>query len=111
MPTVLNTRAIEESAYTITFAFTDEDGNDVTPDDIKWKLTDGDGTVVNSRTDVSLTPSTSVDVDLNGDDLALADHSQNKRIVTIYGTYTSGGSSRNLKDAAIFFIDPLTAIS
>jgi len=54
-----------------TFAFKDEDGNGMTPNSIAWTLTDESGTVIHERDDVEVTPDTSVDVVLNGDDTAL----------------------------------------
>lgn len=67
----------EEGIRVISCSFTDEDGTAVTPDSVAWTLTKrpkyvGDtATVINSREDVSETPSTTVNIVLSGDDLAL----------------------------------------
>ena len=113
MPTTLSTSAVEESTYIITFAFTDSEGNAVTPNSgLKWTLTDADGNVVNGRNGVSITPGPSVNVVLQGDDLALEAGTSAVRVVTIEGTYDSSlGTNLPLKDQAKFTIEDLVAVS
>jgi hypothetical protein len=61
--------ATEGGSIVIVAAFTDEDGNSVVPNSVTWTLTDGGGTVINSREDIVVTPDVSVDIILSGDDL------------------------------------------
>lgn len=111
MPTVLTTNAIEQSTYIITASFTDEDGSDVTPKTLTWTLTDEAGNVINSRQDVALTPNTSVEIVLSGDDLVVSTYGT-KRIVTVEGTYDSdAGTDLPLRDQVRFTIDNLVAVS
>ena len=67
--------------------YTDES---VTPDSVFWSLTDKEGTVINSRLDVAVTPPEStITIVLAGEDLALSGEASNKRYLTIYGEYSS----------------------
>jgi len=61
--------AVEESSIFVSAAFTDEDDVAVTPNVVTWTLSDVSGNVINSRSDVSVTPDTTVTVLLEGDDL------------------------------------------
>ena len=69
MATTLEVKALEDSTYVVTAAFTDEDGSAVVPNTVTWSLKDKSGTVVNERTAVDETPASSVDIVLSGDDL------------------------------------------
>lgn len=112
MPTTLTTRAVEKSTFIITAAFTDEDDAAVVPNSITWSLTDKDGNVVNSRSAESETPATSVDIVLGGDDLALTEHADNERILTVETDYDSSlGSGLALRDEVRFRIAPLANVS
>ena len=110
--TILTTNAIEKSTFVITASFTDEDGNAVTPNELTWTLSDSDGTVINSRQDVSLTPATSVDILLQGDDLVVSgNRDDRRRIVLIEGTYNSAaGSDLPIRDEVKFQIVDLINI-
>jgi len=112
MATELTVTAIEESTYIITAAFTDEDEAAVTPNaGLNWTLTDRDGNIINSRDSVSLTPGTSVNVVLSGDDLALPGDDR-VRIFTVEGTYDSDlDTDLPLKAACQFTIEDLTAVT
>ena len=113
MSVKLTTKANEESTYKITAAFTDAEGTAVTPNTITWTLTDEDGTVINSRSNVSATPSTSIDIVLSGDDLALqsGESYEVNRIITIKAVYDSSeGSGLPLYEEAKFTITDLTNI-
>lgn len=114
MPTTLTTNAPEEGSFTITASFTDEDGNAVAPNSgLKWHLTDGAGTVINGKNDQAISPASSVDITLEGDDLAIQDGEERPihRILTIEGTYNSSyGSNLPLTDQVHFYIDPLVKI-
>jgi hypothetical protein len=61
---------------------------DFTPTTMLWKLTDEDGTVINSRTSVSIAaPGTTNAVTLTGDDLAISNVRKIRRFFTVWGTY------------------------
>jgi len=103
--TVLNTVATNESTYVLTCTFTDADGTAVTPNSLTWSLTDGSGNIINSREDVSVTPSSEISVVLSDDDLSLEDGLS--RVFTIDGNYNSleYGNSLPIRDQANFKID------
>lgn len=65
--------AVEEGAYFPVVSFFDEDDAAVTPASATWTLTDGNGTVINSRTAVTITGlSTTATLALTGNDLAIS---------------------------------------
>ena len=65
--------AVEGSNAFITGTFTDRFDEPVIPNSITWSLTDEDGTVINSRSDISIAvPAASVTVAISGDDLPWA---------------------------------------
>jgi len=114
MITEIATHATEKSTYSVTVSFTDEAGDAVTPNSITWTLTDKDGTVINSRQDVSVTPATSVTITLSGDDLALQSGEVGGvvRVLTISATYDSDlGSNLPLKSEARFIVDDLKSVT
>ncbi len=100
--------AKEKSTIAITASFEDEDGNDVTPTEATWTLTDDNGAVINSREQVDIgSLSTSVTVVLSGDDLQIlsAEASENNatRRFLIEATYDSSlGSDLPLKNSCVF---------
>lgn len=104
----------EESTAVFTVSFTDEDGNDVTPDSVVWSLTDDDGDVINSRDEVAAVPDSSITITLSGDDLALQDDETGrtvKRHLIIEAVYDSDTVTNGpLKEDGIFYIDNLTKI-
>jgi hypothetical protein len=84
--------AVEKGTFPITVNFADKLGATITPNaGLKWGLTDSRGTVINSRSNVSLTPASSVNIVLHGADLDINDASYYgaDRYVTITGTYDS----------------------
>jgi hypothetical protein len=89
--TLLTTLAPEEGTYVITRTFRDEAGTAVTPNaGLNWTLTDTAGNVVNSRSAVAITPASSVNIVLSGDDLALSStYAGRRRVLIIEGTYNS----------------------
>jgi len=110
MATNLTVSAVEESTYIVSAAFTDEDGTAVTPSTVTWTLTDMDGTIINSREDVSETPASTVYIVLTGDDLAVT--GTRTRTVTVSATYDSTyGTGLSLKAAAVFNLENLISIS
>lgn len=103
--------AVEESTYVITVSFTDESGAAVAPNaGLAWTLTDINGTIINARSAVAITPAESVDIVLSGDDLALSgDNAQ--RLVTVQGTYDSSlGADLPLKEEVHFTVRGLAAL-
>ncbi len=110
MPITLELHANEKGTYKMTAAFTDSAGNAVTPDTIIYTLTNVEGTIINSREAVSVTPATSVNVTLSGHDLAMqsGESGSVERIFTLEAVYDSDeGSNLPLNEEAIFIIDPL----
>lgn len=106
--TTLSDRATEESTYVVTASFYDENDDPVTPTTVTWTLTDEDGVVINSREDVSITPGTSVDIVLSGDDLTCGNAAHAARILTVDAMYNSDlGSGLPLKGAVRLIVDGL----
>jgi len=104
----------EKSTFKVTCAWKNAAGTAVTPDSATWKLTDESGTVVNSRTAVSISsPSTTNDIILSGLDLAILSATDSgKRILTVEAVYDSDeGDNLPLKDEYIFYIENLTNVS
>jgi hypothetical protein len=84
--THIENRFTEQGTYVFTVNTT------FTPTAMKYHWTDEDGTVINSRTSVSVVaPSTATSIMLSGDDLVIADAAKVRRVLTVYGTF-SGGS-------------------
>ena len=110
--THLETEALEQGAYTVTVAFTDEDGAAVTPNSIVWALTDDQGRTINSRSAVTATaPAASYNIILSGSDLAIPRAGELDRIVTVEATYDSSyGTSLPFKDEITFKVHPLTNV-
>lgn len=110
--TRLTTKAVERSTYVVTVAFSDEDGNAVTPDSITWTLSDTSGNVINSRSDVSISvPAASNDIVLSGADLAIPRWRFLGRVLTIEAVYDSdAGSNLPFKDEITFDILPLVNV-
>lgn len=83
----LDTSVLEGGTIVVTASFTDEDGNSVTPNELKYTLKK-EGMIVNEKEEESVTPSSSVDVVLSGDDLP-----QGTLYFIIEGTYDSNAGS------------------
>jgi hypothetical protein len=111
MPSVISAAAREGSTYVITCAFKDETGTAVSPTTMSWSLTDTDGVVINSRTDVAISsPSASENIVLGGSDLPIIDGDR-ILILTLEGTYTSAnGAGLALKEQVRFTVKDLTAV-
>ena len=112
MPTALSLKAVEQSTYIITASFTDEAGNSVTPDSLKWSLVDRKKRIVNNRKDVEITSlDTSIDIVLSGDDIAIDGDGEVERWIVVEGTYTSdAGSGLPFRDQASFRISNLKSV-
>ena len=111
----LTTEAVEKSTYVITLAFANKAGVGVTPDSATWTLTDGGGTVINSRSGVAITPlAASVDVVLSGDDLAMQplETSYGNRLFRVQAVYSSTeGAILTLKEENQFEIRGLALVT
>lgn len=108
--------AEEEGSYIITVTFTNEDGGEMTPATLFWKLTKLDGSVVNSLSSTEIeTPAASNDIALDGDDLALdATEDEGIRVLTVWGTYVSnlsGDLTLKFSFAVRFTIDQKVGIT
>lgn len=113
---ILSGKATEKSSIGIKFTFTKEDGTYPTIETMSWTLTDMDGTIINSREDVSVTsPTAEQTIVLSGDDLALSDqtNSYEWRVLTIEATYDpeDGGDNLPIRESARFIVSNLVAIT
>jgi len=114
--TELTTEAMEEAAYAIYAAFTDENGDAVTPNanTIKWTLTTNNGTIINSRDYEAAASATSVTITLGGSDLAIQTGETApvvRRRLTIMWEYNSDlGLGLKGKSEVIFPIRNLTRL-
>lgn len=81
------TVALERSTVALVASFLDEDDQLITPTAINWSLTDGDGNVVNGRSEVDVVPANQITVVLSGDDLAMAAGDDGRRQVVIRAQY------------------------
>ena len=109
----LSEKAIEGGSFTIVAEFkeVDVDGTKtsfIPKAPLVWSLKDKDGTEINGRTDVSLTPASLVKIALAGDDLALTGSSA-LRVVTIEGTY-DGLAGNNLPVVSEVHFEIMNAI-
>lgn len=93
MPVELTTDATEEGTYVVTASFTDEDDNDVIPNNIHWWLYDSSNSIVNSRSNVNVAvPAATIYIVLQGDDLAIIGK-DNRRVLRIEYDYDSSYGS------------------
>jgi len=89
MITILEERATENGSIIIEVAFTDEDGSAISPDTMFWSLSYG-GSIINGREDVEISsPSSTEEILLHGDDLAVGSSVTKDIILTLEGTYSS----------------------
>ena len=112
----LTTEAVERSTYTIPLTFADAAGAAVTPTSLVWTLTDGAGTVVNSRADVVAVPAETMTIVLTGADLALLAGESGardvRRIVTVEAVYTSTeGAGLTLNEEYEFGLRALVVVA
>lgn len=92
----LSTPATDQRDYAFKVSLTDADtGSALTPDsDPSWSLYDEDGAVINSRSDVSKTASSTMYFALNGNDLKYSEGEF--RIFELKGTYDSANFGNNI---------------
>lgn len=111
MPTEITDRyAKEKSVFVITVELLDSDEEPITPNEVSWTLTDIEGNVMNDRSSVTVTPASSFNIVLSGDDL-LCDVDQKgltTRTVTVKAVYddTEEGNDLPLTDDCTFYIKP-----
>ncbi len=108
---VLKDKVDEESVLPLALTFKDEDGAVMTPTSVKWSLSEADGTIVNGRTDVTLS-GPPYNLVLSGDDTALQEADDNlERRLTVRAVYTSDyGSGLKLNREIQFYIQPLVNV-
>jgi len=108
--------AVENSSYLIRLDAFDELGQEVIPKSGVWSLTDLDGTVINERDQVVISPlAATMYVLLTGDDLALSagfTGTSEKRAFLFEGSYDSQyGADNPLKDQLVFPVVNLAKLS
>lgn len=111
MATTITVQPAEQGTAKVTVGpFTDESGVAVTPLTFTWTLTDRAGAVINSRSAVAVTPASTVEFLLTGNDLAIG--TSVHRVLTIAATYDSDlGSSLPLKAQAFFSVESLVGVT
>ena len=106
------TKAGEKGTYILTIAFLDEDDVAVVPNAIAWSLYNDNGSIVNSREDVAPTPASTINIVLEGDDLALPDSDDKQRTVLLKWDYNSTlGNNLPAKQEIIFGIENLVNVT
>ena len=88
----LTPNAEERSSYIVRVSLFDENGDAVLPGavtEISWSLRDSEGTVINNRLDVPVTPAPSFSIVLTGDDLEMLDPSVYVRSLSVVCAYNS----------------------
>lgn len=109
MPTRILDKPNDESVFVINAKFYDEDDALVLPDTLVWSLRNENGTIINDRSLVPVTPAASVDILLYGDDLKYSEGTM--RVLTFYATYDSDlGSDLPLNDEVSFYIQDLMGV-
>ena len=83
----------------------------VTPTAFTWTLTDRDGAVINSRTDVVVTPSDPTAVILTGDDLAIIDQTKSRELRIVTVKTDEGSSAKPQIQEKKIWVKNLTAIT
>ena len=115
MPLILTGRAVEEGSVGVKITILDEDGDGVTPSAATWTLTDLSGNVIDTRTDIAITPLASeMTVLLKGDNLALTSQSSayEMRLFTFEGTYDPGDASATpIKESGEFPVYNMTVVT
>lgn len=110
---VLATEAVEQSTFVVAVSFLDEDGAAVVPDSAAWSLLNAYGIVVNSRSDVAISPlAATATIVLTGLDLQMLDgQDDGRRLLLVEATYSSTlGSGLNLREEIEFEVRPLAGV-
>lgn len=113
MPTYLSVSPTEKSTLVVTASYFDEDHNPVTPKTGTWTLSDPNGNIINSRENIAISGlSTSNNIVLSGDDLAITINTGFERIFTLKITYDSTyGNDLPLNQEATFNIENLLNVT
>jgi hypothetical protein len=107
---VLTEKAAEKGTYAFQVDFTDADDAALVPGSIQWTLTDRAGNTINDQSAVTVTPASSINVVLSGDDLALPKINDPVRLVLVEWDFTSSlGSNLPMKLQVCFEIDNMIA--
>lgn len=107
----------EQSTGAFDCVFTDENGDSVTPDSVKWTITDSSGNVINEREQVVVaSPEATTTITIYGDDLKIleseAGNAYVARFIVVEGTYTSKlGAGLPTTEEAYFTVKNLRYIS
>lgn len=125
----LDADANEQSTFVVVAPFKDESGSSVTPNSgLTWSLFRLDGTVVNSRSNVAITPGSSVAIVLSDADLeiftddpveevyihgiGMTTMQYGVRVLSVSGTYnSSAGNDLPIKDQVLFRVVNLIGVS
>lgn len=107
MPTDITIRAIDRSTFIIDVAFSDENDEAITPNEVEWSLLSETGAIINDREEVEVSSlNTTISIVLTGEDLDFADG--RVRVLLIEATYNSDlGTNLALRETARFLIDNL----
>ena len=99
--------AVEKSTYIVHITFIDADGTLVVPNSVNWDLKNSSGRIINSRDNVSVTPASTIDIVLSGDDLAIGETGDKVRYLVGRAVYNSVAYGNNLplRFTAKFVID------
>ena len=116
MQVITDKKAQEKSTFIIGVTFKDEDLNEVVPTSIVWSLIDSDSAIINSRNQVVIAPSSSIDIVLYGDDLQIKTGEISKasvrRYVIIEAVYNSdAGTGLKFNEQIGFVLENLKKIS
>jgi hypothetical protein len=105
--------ATERSTLVVTLTFKDHTGAAVVPTSANWTLTDTRGSVINSRSNVAISPlASTVNIVLTGDDLALTEALDAERVLTVRAQYNSSlGNGLHLSEAYQFTVTELVGVS
>lgn len=114
MPTRLTSLANEKGTYVVKVDFADEDDNGVTPDSVKYTLTDVKGNIINSLScaTIDCALSTSITIELSSDDLAVPNRRQTRRKLLIHAVADLQiGNNRDIYDECEFEIANFIGLS
>lgn len=114
MATELSISPNERGTMLVTVGpFKDAEQTTVTPSAVSWSLRDRSGAIVNSRSNVAVTPASTIEILLAGADLAIdSTYASRGRTITIAYTYTSDlGAGLVDYVERTFTITPLAGVS
>jgi len=112
MPVTVPEHAKEGSTFPVVITPTYTSGTVTVgfkPNTALWTLSDTDGTIINSRSGVSLTAASSMNIVLKGDDLAITGTVRKTVKLLVEGTYnsTTYGNDLPYTEEATIIIDNL----